>query len=139
MIARSVAHNNAPENGQSTHPKAREIAASKMRNERSSDVLTCSPTLLWPEHDPDPKSGPSLVCFRGPVGELDASCKGCGTRAAGLVDESFAFLHVPGILAEGIGDVGLVGDQDRVGAGLGRRVDELPHGLARFCICTGRI
>src|SRR3954469_326297 len=125
MIARSVAHNNAPENGQSTHPNAREIAASKMRNERSSDVLTCSPALLLPEHDPDPKSGPSLVCFRGPVGELDASCKACGTRAAGLVDESFAFLHVPGILAEGIGDVGLVGDLEGVGSGLGRRIGDV--------------
>ncbi|MEZ0047943.1 hypothetical protein ABIA42_006822 [Bradyrhizobium sp. USDA 327] len=45
MMASRMAHNNAPKNGQSTHANAMEIAASKMRNERSSDVLTYLPAF----------------------------------------------------------------------------------------------
>src|ERR687886_837056 len=63
-----------------------------------------------------PLPGPSPARFRGPIRKLDPAYEGGGAGAAGLVDEGLAFLDVARVLAEGIGDVGLVGDQDCVGA-----------------------
>ena len=76
----------------------------------------------WRRNSPPPRQAASSgACASGPLRDLHARDQGEAALAVGPEDRGLAFADVEPVLAEGVDDVGLVADQDDVGAGRRRR------------------